>query len=88
MNDPLNLNREIYADNDQIKRNNYYLESLDRNAVLVAYHGNIPSYALWDERSIMIESIPQRIEWWENYLSKEEEPVSYLARQWINCLTE
>ena len=29
---------------------NYYLEAMDRNAVLSSCHGPIPSYALWRDR--------------------------------------
>ena len=39
-------------------------EALDRNAILVAKHSNIPSYALWRGFDIEQESINSREKWW------------------------
>ena len=47
--------------------NNYYLESMDRNAILSSCQGRIPSYALRRDIDIEKETIETRISWWQNW---------------------
>ena len=61
-------------------------ESWDRNDVLNFYHQKIPSYALWDEIYVSMESIETRIKWWEKYQSVDEKHISDLAKLWIDVL--
>ena len=46
-----------------------FISALDecdhRNALLVAKHGSIPSYALWRDTDIENQTIDERISWWE-----------------------
>jgi len=66
--------------------NNYYLESMDRNAVLSSCHGPIPSYALWRDIDIQKESLDTRIAWWKNYIDHKVLIVSSIASSWIDVL--
>jgi hypothetical protein len=40
-------------------------ECYHRNALLVAKHGSIPSYAIWRKTDIENQTIDERISWWE-----------------------
>ena len=46
-----------------------FISALDecdhRNALLIAKHGHIPSYALWRDTDIENQTIDERISWWE-----------------------
>lgn len=74
--------------NNKLKPNidNYYLESMDRNAVLSSCHGKIPSYALWRDIDIEKESLDTRIVWWQNYIDHKVLIVSSIANSWIDVL--
>lgn len=65
---------------------NYYLEAMDRNAVLSSCHGSIPSYALWRDIDIEKESIDTRIAWWQNYIDHKVIIVSSIAISWTDIL--
>ena len=43
-----------------------HLETIDRNKQLMENHKRLPSYCLWMQNDIEMESIDQRIHWWKN----------------------
>ena len=47
-----------------------YNESILRNEMLIHQYGNIPSYALWREYDINMETKEQRIAWWRETMEK------------------
>ena len=60
------------------------LETLDRNRQLMENHKRLPSYCLWRQNDIEMESIEQRMLWWKN-VSKESKDKT-LCIVWIKLL--
>lgn len=72
----------------EINFSNFYLESHHRNLALSVFHGRIPSYSLWNDHSISLEKVSERIKWWMNYIDSEDESVKVLSETWVEVLTK
>ena len=61
-------------------------EAESRNSILDSNHGKIPSYSLWRDGDIEMETLETRLEWWTYFENSKNDQIKLTVKYWITLI--